>query len=152
MKLHARGRNQGTGSEGERKREHICPHQWGCKYWLRSQLRPMESVCQWGQSILFLLRTSRRRTEGKRQGEWELWEEKNKGRLDSSQRRHELQSQGVINATFHSLIQPPPTHWLGSPMKRETDVYSIIMQSVCCLWNWSSQDKGVMCSLGLWRH
>lgn len=33
----------------------------------------------------------------------------NKGRQNGSHRQHEIQSVGVINATFHSLIQPPPT-------------------------------------------
>ena len=51
----------------------------------------------------------RGRAGRKRQGERELWEEKNKERQDS-QREHEIQSEGVINATFHSFIRPPPTH------------------------------------------
>lgn len=63
------------------------------------------SVCQWGQSIMFLLRGG----GGQREGE--LW------RQDGSQREHEIQSKRVINATFHFPIWPPPTHWLGFPMK-----------------------------------
>lgn len=143
-----KGERSERKKEEERESSPIC---YGAAYLLTSMslFRPMVSVCQWRESILFLLRTRRRRIGRKRQSENYGKRKKTNG---DSQREHEIQSKGNINATFHSLILPPPTHWLGFPMKSEIDVYSIIMQSVSAAFETNAVWKeGVVCSLGLWR-
>lgn len=107
---------------------------------------PMESVFLWRESMLFLLRTRRGRT-GKKDRKRIMEGKKNKVRQNGSQRQHKIQSMGVINATFHSLIQPPPTLWLRFPIKGETDVYGIIMLSVSAAFETYAVRRRVFCAL-----
>lgn len=64
-------------------------------------------ICLSMKRINTISSETRGRTGRKRKRE--LWEEKKTRGTGCSQREHEIQSKGVINATFHSFIRPPPT-------------------------------------------